>query len=147
MIKIKKIIVGLFLSVICLSPVMAMAQSSRSQQDAAFLGKAQISKVTIGSMAETVIKMALGLLAVIFLILMVYAGYLWMMARGNEDDVKKAKDIIIAAIIGLIIIVAAYSITYFVFNSLNSATGGGGSAPAPSAGGGGGNGPVPGPKS
>ena len=132
MIKIKKIIIGLFLSVICLSPAMALAQSNRSQQDTAFLGKAQISRVTVGSMAETVIKMALGLLAVIFLVLMVYAGYLWMMARGNEDDVKKAKDIIIAAIIGLIIIVAAYSITYFVFNSLNNATGGGGgNAPVP----------------
>ena len=53
-------------------------------------------------------------MGVIFLVLMVYAGYLWMTARGTEEQIEKAKKIIMAAMIGLIITLGAYSITAFV---------------------------------
>lgn len=67
--------------------------------------------------AETlgvVVKTALSFVGIIFLSLMVYAGYLWMTARGESDQVDKAKKIIVQSIIGLIITVGAYSITAFV---------------------------------
>lgn len=69
------------------------------------------------------IKAFLGLLGIIFLILIVYGGYVWMMARGSEQEVEKAKNIIQRAIIGLIIIVASYVITEFVFLGLGKALG------------------------
>jgi cytochrome bd-type quinol oxidase subunit 2 len=78
------------------------------------------SNVTIGSVVALVIKTFLGLLGVIFVFLIVLAGYNWMTAAGDEEKINKAKDTIKAAIIGLIIIVAAYSITYFVFANLPS---------------------------
>ncbi len=62
----------------------------------------------------TVIKAALGLVGVIFLVLMVYAGVIWMIARGDEGKVEKAKSTIISSIIGLIIVVGAYAITNFI---------------------------------
>ncbi len=65
-----------------------------------------------------VISELLSFLGVIFLILMIYGGYVWMKARGNETDVKRARDIIIDALIGLIIVVAAYAISYFVVGSM-----------------------------
>lgn len=71
-----------------------------------------------------VIKSALTLLGVGAAILIIYAGYLWMTARGKEERVTKAKDTLEAAIIGLIIIIAAYAITYFVVDRLMQATGG-----------------------
>ncbi len=71
---------------------------------------------------ETVIKTILSFLGVIFLILMIYGGFLWMTARGNEDQVVKSKNLIIAAVIGLIIVLASYAISFFVFNSLSSET-------------------------
>lgn len=61
---------------------------------------------------------ALSFLGVLFLALMVYGGYLWMTARGNEDQVKKAREIIIAAVTGLAIVLAAYAVTTFVMNSI-----------------------------
>jgi hypothetical protein len=126
----KKIIISAFLLIICLLPNLALAQANRSAQDDAFLTTSQISKVSVSGMVSTIIQVVLSLLAIIFLILMFYAGYLWMMAKGNEDDVKKAKDIIVAAIIGLVIIAAAYSITYFVFQNIGGAvSGGGGNSP------------------
>lgn len=58
-----------------------------------------------------VIKVLLSFLGVIFLVLLIYGGYLWMMDRGEEALAKKAKDVIKNAIIGLIIVLAAYAIT------------------------------------
>ena len=53
-------------------------------------------------------------MGVVFLILMIYGGYLWMLARGNEQEVEKAKNIIQNALIGLVIVLAAYAITALV---------------------------------
>ena len=69
-----------------------------------------------------VINIILGLVGMIFFTLTVYAGFLWMTAAGNDDKVSKATDILKAAVIGLAIALAAYSITYFVVRSLGSAT-------------------------
>lgn len=69
------------------------------------------------------IQGALALLGVIFLVLLVYGGYLWMIARGEEAEVTKAKDTIKMAVIGLIIVLAAYAITYYVVFYLSTASG------------------------
>ena len=89
----------------------------------AFLETSGYNKsTTVGGITASVIRIALGFLATAFIILLIYGGYTWMMARGNEEDAKKAMKIIQMAVIGLVIIVAAYSITHFVFSSLNEAT-------------------------
>lgn len=69
------------------------------------------------------IGVLLGFLGVVFLILIIYAGLLWMTAAGNPDSVKKAKDILLNSIIGLIILLSAYAISSFVIDELSSATG------------------------
>lgn len=96
-------------------------------QTYAFTDAAGFSRsTTIGDVASTGIQIFLSLLGIIFIILIVYSGYLWMMAQGNEEDIEKAKKIIRNSIIGLIIVIAAYSITYFVFSSLAKIDGGSG---------------------
>lgn len=77
--------------------------------------------LSLGEVVATIIKGFLGLLGVIFIILIVIAGYNWMTAAGDEEKIKKATSTIRSAIIGLLIIIAAYSITYFVFQNLPSA--------------------------
>ncbi len=71
---------------------------------------------------STIIQVVLSFLGVIFLVLMIYGGYLWMMAKGNEEQVTKAKNLITAAIIGLVIVMAAYAISWFVISKLSGAT-------------------------
>ena len=73
----------------------------------------------VAGIISLVIKAFLSLLGIIFVILIILAGYNWMTASGNEEKVTKAKDTITRAIIGLIITVSAYAITYFVFSNLN----------------------------
>ena len=70
----------------------------------------------IQTTAGKLIGVILSFVGVIFLVLMIYAGVSWMTAAGNEQQVSKAKDLLINSIIGLIIIFAAYAITAFVGN-------------------------------
>jgi len=67
----------------------------------------------------TIIKALLALVGTIFLILTIYAGILWMTAQGESEKIEKAKGILIAAVIGLAITMAAYAITYYVTKSLS----------------------------
>lgn len=71
------------------------------------------------------ISVLLGVLGIIFLVLTIYAGFLWMTAGGDEKQVAKAKNIIITAVIGLVILLSAYAISSFVLSQLISATGSG----------------------
>lgn len=95
-------------------------------QDIAFRDKVGFTGTArIGSVVSILIQSFFSLLALIFIILIIIAGYDWMTAQGDETKVTKAKDTIQRAIIGLIIIIAAYAITYFVFNYLSLSGGGG----------------------
>lgn len=67
---------------------------------------------------------ALAILGVLLVLYILYAGFLWMTAAGKEDNVKKAKQIIYQAVIGLFIVFAAYAITTFVMTNLSSISGG-----------------------
>lgn len=71
----------------------------------------------LGTVA-TIINFVSSLLGVIFLVVAIYAGILWMMAAGNEKQVTKSKEILKAASIGLIVILSAYAITFFIIKRL-----------------------------
>jgi hypothetical protein len=70
-----------------------------------------------------IIKIALGFLGVIFIILTIYAGFLWMTAMGESDKIGTAKEIFISSITGLIIVLSAYLLTNYIFTSLGEAIG------------------------
>ena len=72
-----------------------------------------------------IIRLSLGFLGVGALILMLYAGFMWMTSAGNEEKVRQAKKILWGAIIGLAIILSAFAITTFVIRNLYLATQGG----------------------
>jgi ABC-type nickel/cobalt efflux system permease component RcnA len=65
-----------------------------------------------------VVGAALSLLGVIFVVLMVLAGYNWMTASGNEQKVDEAKSTLKRAIIGLVIVLGAWSIWRFILENL-----------------------------
>jgi len=79
----------------------------------------QNKNVNIELFIAKIIQTILSFLGVIFLILMLYGGYLWMTDRGNADRMAKAQKVMEAAVIGLIIVVGAYAISYFVVNALS----------------------------
>lgn len=64
--------------------------------------------------AGYIIGLVLSFIGILFLGLIIYAGIMWMTAAGNEQQVTKSKDLIVNAIIGLIVIFAAYAITAYI---------------------------------
>lgn len=70
-----------------------------------------------GTMSR-IINYALSFLGVIALVLIIYAGFIWMIARGNEEEITRAKETLKGAVIGLIIVLSSFAISYFVFTEL-----------------------------
>jgi len=68
------------------------------------------------------ISILLGLLGMVMVIIIIYAGYLWMTGGGDPEKIKDAKSWMLNAIIGLIILLAAYSISDFVILKVFCAT-------------------------
>lgn len=66
--------------------------------------------------ASNIFRVFAGLISMILIGINVYAGYLWMTAGGNEETVTKAKQLLKNGIIGLVIVLSAYSITIFAAN-------------------------------
>ena len=69
-----------------------------------------------------IIIYALGFVGLIFLIMIIYSGYQWMTAGGNEEKIGLAKKRLQYAVIGLVVIVAAYTISSYIMSSMIKAT-------------------------
>ncbi len=115
------LMVGFFV----VSPTLAPA--ALADDEGPYLGLEYGEKTGLGASdiritVANIIKVVLGLLGIIAVSLIVYAGFLWMTAAGNEDNITKAKGIISASVIGLVIILSAFSITTYVFENLVAAT-------------------------
>ncbi|MBI5765660.1 hypothetical protein HZA71_00325 [Candidatus Falkowbacteria bacterium] len=70
-----------------------------------------------------IIKVILGFLGLLAVIIILWGGFIWMTAMGDEAKVEQAKKLIVAGIIGIIIILAAYAIAQFVITNIGNATG------------------------
>ena len=120
----KKIVILISLIAILVLPyfVSAESQSTTNLKAVGEVGTAapyvQTNEYKLSEIIGIVIQAFLGILGVLFLSYLLYAGYNWMTAQGDEEKVTKAKDTIQRAVIGVIICIAAYAISYFVFQKL-----------------------------
>ncbi|OQA37054.1 MAG: hypothetical protein BWY53_00138 [Parcubacteria group bacterium ADurb.Bin326] len=96
------------------------------------LGKSQLGTTfgantdqnALAKMIGAGVNVVLGMLGLILVVLIIYAGFIWTTAQGDSKKVDKAKDMIKQAVIGLIIVFAAYAIAQFVMiNLANVASG------------------------
>ena len=116
-----------FIYFILLSPVALFAKTVKG---ANLKDAFNISGEVAGNSYETnrniylvlgdIIAVILSLIGAVFTIFIIYAGYLWLTAAGNEQKVDKAKSILKQSIIGLVVILGAYAISYFMIQIFNS---------------------------
>ena len=71
-------------------------------------------EISLADAVGRIIGVFLSFLGVIFFMLVVYGGFMWMTSGGNQDKVGTAKKIIGNAALGLIIVLSAYIITHLV---------------------------------
>lgn len=72
--------------------------------------------------AAQLVNVFLRLLGAITVILMLYGGWIWIWARGNQEEITRAKDIIRGSIIGLLVILSSFGVMQFVFYYLTKIT-------------------------
>lgn len=70
----------------------------------------------------SIVNWILGILSLLAVIFILIGGFMWMTAAGNEEKIEKAKKILTAAIIGLIIILAAWGISLYAISTFTEAT-------------------------
>ncbi|MEK7620416.1 MAG: hypothetical protein AAB413_04240 [Patescibacteria group bacterium] len=111
---------------VLLLPAAALAQLSEASTDLTTVGTSIGVDATTNTLPEligNIIAVLLSVLGIIFVVLVVYAGFLYLTAGGETEKVKKAKTLLTQSIIGLIIIVAAYAIAAFVIDALTDVAG------------------------
>ena len=124
----KGAVIALFLAFSLMIPALAPVRAA----DGNWLDRAQEGGLnTVGSevygqdgapdkpiqgIITTIIRIILGFLGLAFVVLIIVSGVQYMTAGGNEETVKTAVARMRNAIIGLLIILCAYSITYFITN-------------------------------
>src|SRR3989338_10490157 len=126
----KKILISIFLVSIFIPvslPCFAAAPSRLAQVDTGagseitgMLNSAgKSSKLSSRDPRQTmayIIYSVLTLLGIVFVVLVTYAGFLWLTAGGEEEQIKKAKAFITNGVIGIAIVLSAYGITRLGFN-------------------------------
>jgi hypothetical protein len=83
-----------------------------------------LGEATLPDIVKNIVQIFLGFLGLIAVILILYGGFTWMTAGGNQEKVVKGRRILINAVIGLVIILSAYAIAAFIINRANEAIGG-----------------------
>ncbi len=74
--------------------------------------------------ATNLINTAMMFLGLIAVVIILVGGFKWMTAMGNDDSIKKAKSLMTAGVIGLVIILAAWGIARYVVSTLANSIGG-----------------------
>jgi len=122
------IVIGIFFFSFLISLNFAFAQDSPSllnnlknageaaQYDISKEGKQTV--FAFSGLVGQIIGVFLSILGVIFLILMLYGGYIWMTAHGKSERVDLARTLIRDAIIGIIIVIGSYAVAWFVLEGL-----------------------------
>jgi len=116
----------------CLAAFLAVASPALAQQTglATIGAETGLAATPLPILIARIIRIFLSVLGIIAVVLIIYGGFLWMTAGGDEDKVKKAKTVLRNTVIGLVIIFSSYAITTFILNALLRATGLGGGVTA-----------------
>jgi len=99
------------------SPARAESKLWQNQSGAKIIGGQAFGGQTpadVRMIIVRVIKVFLGFLGLIFLILIIWAGFKYMTSAGNEEKISEALSQIKTGIIGLIIILASYAVTSYL---------------------------------
>ena len=110
---------SLILSALWFWPAAVLAQDEFGLYDAAW--KALPTGVpTPVAIIATVIQIILSVIGVVALILILYAGWQWLTAAGNEELAEKGRKTLINAVIGIVVVVLSMAIVTIITNTLGS---------------------------
>lgn len=95
---------------------MQLAQGGLNE----FANTTNLGETELIPAVANIINILLGILGVIVVVGILYGGFRMMTSGGTEEQNASGKKIVVAGIVGLIIILAAYAIASFVIGNLTS---------------------------
>lgn len=123
----KKIIPTIFyLSLFLLAIFNVQAAKAANNLDDAFKVADSVASTSgyqatdLNTLLGNGIMAILSLIGVVFMVFIIYAGFTWMTAAGNEERTSRSKETLKQSVIGLIVVLCAYAITYFLINIFGS---------------------------
>ena len=122
-------VLSLLIAITLVAPTLVSATSDKTIKDinsaldsAGQTGFGQTGKqIGLGGLVGNYVTVFLGFVGTIAFVVFLYGGFLWMTARGNEDQVASAKQYLFNGTIGIVVIVLAYSAAYFITSQLYKA--------------------------
>jgi hypothetical protein len=79
----------------------------------------------IPQLVGQLISALLGLFGALFLVLIIWGGVQYMTSGGDPGKVKHAKETLVNAIVGMLIVALSYAIARYVIIAVSGAVGGG----------------------
>lgn len=65
-----------------------------------------------------IIKVSTGIAGSIALLVFVYGGFQWLTAAGNPEKIKKGRDILLWALLGIVVMFSSYIITNYLLRAI-----------------------------
>lgn len=118
--KFAKVATGLAIASSLAVPYIASAVTAFTVEDLGSslgLGTADLKRTVVN-----ILNWVLGIMALIAVVMIIWGGFTWLSAAGNEEKIEKAKKIIGAAVVGLIVILLAWAIVIFVAGTTKNVT-------------------------
>ena len=119
----KKIIISLLSFVICFGLLAQVALAQITYGGLEYVTGSGLGTNNLKAMVFAIVNIILGFLGIVAIIIILIAGFRWMTSAGNEEKVTSARQMLIAGVIGLAIVLASWAIASFVLGSLLGATG------------------------
>ena len=83
----------------------------------------EYGKGDIRSFLAGFVQTTLGMVGIIFFLIMLYGGFLWLTAGGNDENVSRARKILGHGVVGFIVTLGAMIIVRFVADLIIGAAG------------------------
>lgn len=121
----KKILLSAVILVLLLTPAVIFAQGiedllkDAAGPEGAGYDTGVDSQTGLATFAGYIVQVFLSLTGIIFVIYIIYGGFMWLTSGGNEEKITKAKSILRNGIIGLIVIFSAAAIYLLVATVTN----------------------------
>jgi hypothetical protein len=93
--------------------------STTTQTTTTVIDTSGLPKATGSNAIATILNIVFALAASIALLMVVLGGFRYIVANGDPNATSSAKNTILYAIIGLIVVITAYSIVTFVVKGIS----------------------------
>ena len=110
------------LPILLIPATVINAASAKDLLGQVAVGTGNTAQKGLPELIGNIINVVLSALGIFFVVVVVYAGFLYLSAGGEEEKVKKAKKLLSQSVIGIVIILLAFAISSFVIGSLANVT-------------------------